>query len=350
MNTFFIVNATALDNSGGLSILRQFVANIPSNNRKWLIFVSPLISINSENRNVRIEPIKGVKSLPKRLWWDTIGLKKWLKKNEIKPIASISLQNTGFNVGKTVPSYIYYHQSIPFSDFSWNPFKRKERTFWFYKNIYPLIVKLFLKTDTRVLVQLDYIRKGVAKKFNRSETLIDVFIPSVTILPPPPREHLSSSETFQLLYPAMPHFYKNHSVIDEALKYTDIDASVLFTLKEGSTIFKDKRIRLIDTQSYENICKLYYTCDALLFPSYIETFGLPLLEAATTGMPIIAADLPYAREVLDGYEGVTYVQYNDPQAWAKAIENLEKGKRFKPIDISNRPGWKELFEQILKKT
>lgn len=110
--------------------------------------------------------------------------------------------------------------------------------------------------------------------------------------------------------------------------------------------FKDKRIHLIGVQPYERICEYYRSCDALLFPSYIETFGLPLLEAAMTGMPIIAADLPYSREVLDGYEGVTFVPYDDSQAWAVAIDQLEKGKRYLPIDISTRQGWKELFEEI----
>ena len=98
---------------------------------------------------------------------------------------------------------------------------------------------------------------------------------------------------------------------------------------------------------FEYVCAMYRQCDALVFPSYIETFGLPLLEAALVGMPIIAADLPYAHEVLDGYEGVKFVPYDQPQMWKDAIQALEKGKRYKPIDISKRPGWDELFKTIL---
>lgn len=341
-----IVNATALDRSGALSILRQFVENIPVDDRRWLIFVSPDVSIITSNPNVRIEPIEGVKAMYRRLWWDALGLKRWLKKNNIEPIAAVSLQNTGFNVGRKVPSYIYYHQPIPFFPFSWSLKKKKERTLWFYKNVYPFFVKLFLKKNTRIFVQLEFIKDGFAKRFRHREELIDIYSPSVLAPIVFDTDKDEETEKIRLLYPAMPHFYKNHRVIEDALKLTDADVEILFTVNRDSHSADDKRLKKIGMQSYDKICEFYNTCDALIFPSYIETFGLPLLEAAMTGMPIIAADLPYAREVLDGYQGVSYVPYNNPQVWATAIEKTEKGKRYKPIDISNRPSWKELFRKI----
>lgn len=111
MNKYIIVNATALDRSGALSILQQFVENIPQDNQKWLIFVSPDISLTNTNSNIWIEPIKGVKSMHKRLWWDAIGLKKWLNKHRVDATAAVSLQNTGFNVGKK-RSNIYILPSV----------------------------------------------------------------------------------------------------------------------------------------------------------------------------------------------------------------------------------------------
>ena len=46
---------------------------------------------------------------------------------------------------------------------------------------------------------------------------------------------------------------------------------------------------------------LNYTNSILIFPSYVESFGLPLLEAKMTGTIIIASDTPYSREILNGY-------------------------------------------------
>lgn len=344
---YIIVNATALDHSGALTILRQFIKHIPSDNQKWLIFVSPQLSdLISYNPNVWIEPISGVKPMCKRLWWDALGLKKWLKKYHIKPIAAVSLQNTGFNVGKKVPTYIYYHQPLPFFPFSWNPFKKQERSFWFYKHIYPFFVNLFLKKTTKIFVQLEFIKKGFAERFKHPKELIGVFNPDVTLPKISLEGNTDSCNKKKLIYPAMPHFYKNHRLIEEALKFTDAEIEILFTTDSNDRTVEDERIKYLGMQTYEKICHFYHTCDALLFPSYIETFGLPLLEAAMTGMTVLAADLPYAREVLSGYEGVTFIPYDDPQSWANAIEKIEKGKRYRAIDISNRPGWKELFENI----
>lgn len=348
MTACYVVNATALDSGGGLSILQQFIENIPSDDQNWLIFVSPEISVQSKNPNVLIEPIYGVKSLAKRLYWDAFGLKRWLKKHDIDPVASVSLQNTGFKVGKKVPSFIYYHQSIPFFQNKWNPLKKNERTFWFYKNIYPLFVKLFLQKDTFIFVQLEYIKQQFSKYFHHPTYKIGAFLPSISLSKcyiEHPKD-IVNNESIQLFYPASSHFYKNHRVIEEAIKSTKKDFTVIFTIDNKNPNFSDKRINYIGSQSFETICNLYQSCDALVFPSYIETLGLPLLEAAMFGLAIIAADLPYAREVLSGYEGVTFVPFDNPDAWCEAIEKLDKGKRYKPLDISEKAGWEELFKLI----
>jgi glycosyltransferase involved in cell wall biosynthesis len=43
---------------------------------------------------------------------------------------------------------------------------------------------------------------------------------------------------------------------------------------------------------------LYFNCRYLIFPSVMESFGLPLIEAADSGMKVIASDLPYVHDVI----------------------------------------------------
>ncbi|MBS0431510.1 MAG: glycosyltransferase, partial [Proteobacteria bacterium] len=62
---------------------------------------------------------------------------------------------------------------------------------------------------------------------------------------------------------------------------------------------------------------LYGACTALLAPSEGEGFGLPLIEAARYGLPILCRDLPVFREVADGH--AAYFSGLDPESLADAI-------------------------------
>jgi glycosyltransferase involved in cell wall biosynthesis len=51
--------------------------------------------------------------------------------------------------------------------------------------------------------------------------------------------------------------------------------------------------------THENILELYKKIDALIYPSFTESLGLPLIEARQLGIPVIAAELDYVRDILD---------------------------------------------------
>ena len=48
--------------------------------------------------------------------------------------------------------------------------------------------------------------------------------------------------------------------------------------------------------------KLYSKANALIFPSKLETWGLPISEAIDYKIPIMVAKLEYARETLGSYK------------------------------------------------
>ena len=58
--------------------------------------------------------------------------------------------------------------------------------------------------------------------------------------------------------------------------------------------------------SDEALRDLYRRAAFLVFPSYAEGFGLPILEAQTFGVPVIASDIPVLREV--GGAGAVYFE------------------------------------------
>lgn len=66
------------------------------------------------------------------------------------------------------------------------------------------------------------------------------------------------------------------------------------------------------------LLELYGRCSALLATSRGEGFGLPLIEAAQNGLPIVARDIPVFREVGAGH--AYYFSGDEPEALALAIE------------------------------
>ena len=69
---------------------------------------------------------------------------------------------------------------------------------------------------------------------------------------------------------------------------------------------------------------------ALLFPSLVEGFGLPLIEALSLGTPVIASDLPVFREISPGIP--TYLDPLDGPAWERTI------LRYAEEDSASREG------------
>ena len=61
-----------------------------------------------------------------------------------------------------------------------------------------------------------------------------------------------------------------------------------------------------------------------MFPSLLETFGHPLLEAMLARTPILASDLPSFREIAGG--AARYFRPTDPDDVARAIEDVLVGR------------------------
>lgn len=70
----------------------------------------------------------------------------------------------------------------------------------------------------------------------------------------------------------------------------------------------------------ENMQMLYDSLDIFVFPSLCESFGFPMLEAMSRGLPIIVADIPGNREVCG--DGVSCYQPGDARDLAVRLEML----------------------------
>lgn len=90
---------------------------------------------------------------------------------------------------------------------------------------------------------------------------------------------------------------------------------------------------------------------ALLFPSRAEGFGLPAVEAAMLGCPVICSDLPVFREILG--DKAVYLDPGDLYSWAKAVNghipaaNKNEDRDRVESDRIGWPSWDGHFNKVL---
>ena len=362
MKSNIVVNATAARSSGALSILRQFLDAIPEygGDNEYIVFVDEGFAYKTIEHVQYVR--RDTKSWIKRIWWDEKGLKRWCMRHGIKPRSLVSLQNTGVNWD--MPQVIYYHQPLPLSPKKWNPFKRKEAVLFCYKWFYSFFVNRYLTDKTHIVVQIPSIKEAFVRKFKVNEARVSVLLPRINAV------DYSKIETVELekglvhfIYPATPLVYKNHIEIVNAVRYFlgiapewrgKIRVHFTFSSNEHRDLYKRiVKNRLTDvfvfegTMPFEQLLGYYKGCDALLYPSYIESFGLPLLEAAGAGIPIIAADLPYAHDVVGKYAGVHFAEIGNAETWGSLIKEVcDKRMRYNSFVSSFHGEWDKFFKLV----
>jgi glycosyltransferase involved in cell wall biosynthesis len=97
----------------------------------------------------------------------------------------------------------------------------------------------------------------------------------------------------------------------------------------------------------------YKNSKMLLFPSYIEGFGLPIVESLNNKLPVMASDIPIHREV--GGKNIGYFDIRDVDNLVSKLKNIQENGIPKELQIKDDFKWinwsdstKMLFDKLNK--
>lgn len=99
----------------------------------------------------------------------------------------------------------------------------------------------------------------------------------------------------------------------------------------------------------EDVARLIAGARALLMPSFVEGFGMPVVEALQLGTPVIASDLPVFREIAGDLP--TYISTHDGLKWERTVldflgDGPERLRQLGELASYRAPSWATHFARV----
>jgi len=297
----------------------------------------------------------------RRFCWEQISLPRIIQREKI---------DTLFSFGNTGPVFpgcrqiLYLQQSIPYSNFL--PARQKLK--WLkFKWLYGFLINLAQLGSGRMIVPTSWLVEPMRRAIAYCKPL-SAYRVSLPGLPPWPNEDARAFNAQEqallhqlaqwreqgqkiLLYPCFLAPYKNIPALLEAVRLLDDSVppfKLVMTFNANSPEYfpcksevleavnrcNRDRVILAGALNRPTLARVYRQTDLLLFPSLVETLGLPLLEAMSQGIPIVALDgalnetsstsqstqAAFAREICR--ETALYAPVHDAKMLAHQIERL----------------------------
>ena len=211
----------------------------------------------------------------------------------------------------------------------------QEPPFAAFNLLYSLLYRINIRRNAAIIVQQDWLRREFVRRYRPTAVITaaprveaEIVVPAV--VPGPARI---------FLYPALPRAFKNHEILCAAVRRLAADPNwrgeLRFTIDGTENRYARwiarlaadlPAIRLIGRQNQDGMQRHYAEADVVLFPSTLETWGLPITEAKARAKPILLADLPYAHETLGSYSRASFIAPANADDWADALREAGEGR------------------------
>ncbi len=328
-----LVYDVAADSGGAATVLQSFYEEFCKDRDNEYVFVLSVFRLETKP-HIEVVNIPWIKKSPlHRLYFDQVVAHRLVKKYRIDQV--LSLQNIELPRAG-VPQVVYEHNALPFAEYRFKPWEALRP--WMTQQILGRMMKASIRRAKKVLVQTNWMKAEIARQCQIPENRIEVKLPAVEMLKTDPWRLDEKKPVF--FYPANASAYKNHRTFLKACQYLQKagykDYQVIWTVagdeNKGMQAIKKEAeewklpIAFRGPMSRRELFDLYAS-SVLVFPSYVETIGLPLLEAKSAGGWILAADCLYARDCVGDYPRAAFFETFDSKTlgrmmrrWLKRIE------------------------------
>ncbi len=307
----------AASKTGALSVLRDFYGYVrehsPGSPVSWTFVTGvPGLLESVPEKNIDVIVRDDVKaSSAARLKFELFTGGGWV--NSLSPDIVFSLENMlprGIRSG--IRQVLYIHQPVGFQhEKKFSLFNKAEREQALYQRFYhPLIIASAKRADS-CIVQTGWMKRSLIRDLKTGADKVYKIPPDIPDLSGYVQSGRFDSRRF--FYPASDLPYKNHAVIEEAKKLLAAEGF------EPEILYTKEKVLPREEVFAE------YNRSTLLFPSYLETYGMPLGEAQQFGNPVIAADTEFAREVLEGYDNAYFFNAFDAVSLAGYMRRVMEG-------------------------
>lgn len=323
-----VISAINISEGGMLTVLRDCLAGAVSVLRpEWEI-----IALVHDRRLVDIPGLRMLEfPLSKRSWLLRLYYEFWRFRQlstRLRPDVWLSLHDTSPWV-KARRQVVYCHNSSPF-------YRVTGREAWWepklllFNLLYRYLYRFNIHSNTYVVVQQGWLRDAFSLLYGVKDVVV-AYPLKETRAQTMPTATKPVKQVF--LYPALPRAYKNLEVVCEAaaiLAHRNVTGfEIRLTISGQENRYATAMVKrygsipgvsFIGRQNIKEMDEQYQACTVVIFPSRLESWGLPISEAKAYGKALMVADLPYAHETVGTYNSVAFFDPANPEALADMMQ------------------------------
>jgi len=174
----------------------------------------------------------------------------------------------------------------------------------FYNSLLNKLKKIYIKqknfSNYNWIVQTEYMKEQIAMSFLIKKNKIKVY-PIFDISKIKESNKNFKASTINFLYVTSKSKHKNINKLINAFKLSKFNnkkkINLYLTIDGDDILQKNKKIKFVGKIEKYELLDFYKKSQYLIYPSYCESFGLPILEAIKSGCNVILSNIPTFNEI-----------------------------------------------------